>query len=205
MSEVSKSYGAKSPEEQQAVYDDWAGRYEADLCAMGYRIPAMAAALFTRHVPGHAAPILDAGCGGGIQAEPLDAVGYGPITGIDLSEGMLGIARAKGIYAELRRMTLGERLDFPDGRFEASLCIGAITPGHAPPDSLDELIRVTAPGGRIVFSLRDDPGQDPAYPAAVERLVEAGRWMPVAATGSFASMPYGEPDITHRLLVYEVS
>ena len=102
---VSHSYQASSLEEQQAAYDRWAKEYEADLCATGYRIPAMIAAVFTRFVAVGTAPILDAGCGGGIQSEALAMVGYGPITGIDLSEGMLDIARDKGIYVELRQMT----------------------------------------------------------------------------------------------------
>ena len=41
---VARSYRAKSLEEQQAAYDSWAKQYEADLCAMGYRIPAVLAA-----------------------------------------------------------------------------------------------------------------------------------------------------------------
>ena len=202
-SKVGQSYHARTPEEQQAHYDDWAANYERDLSAMGYRIPAMAAAVFTRFVPAEAAPILDAGCGGGIQAEALAALGYGPITGIDLSEGMLAVARAKGLYAELRQMALGGRLDFADGAFAAVLSCGTITPGHAPPESFDDLIRVTRPGGRLVFSLRDDATQDPAYPAALERLAQASAWHPIFATEPFQSMPYGEPEVLHRIHVYE--
>ena len=111
---VARSYRAETLQEQQAAYDDWANQYEIDLCAMGYRIPAVMAAVATRFIPANTAPILDAGCGGGIQAEPLAILGYGPITGIDLSEGMLEVARAKNLYQELRQMTLGEKLDFPD-------------------------------------------------------------------------------------------
>ncbi len=206
-SKVADSYHAATPEAQQAAYDNWAQSYERDLCAMGYRIPAMAAAVFTRHVASDAAtansPILDAGCGGGIQAEPLAALGYGPFTGIDLSEGMLAVARSKGIYADLRQMALGGRLDFPDSTFAAVLSCGTITPGHAPPESFDDLIRVTRPSGRLVFSLRDDATQDPAYPAALERLTQSGAWRPVFATAPFQSMPYGEPDVFHCIHVYE--
>ena len=111
---VAKSYAATSIDEQQAAYDDWAEKYEADLCAFGNRIPAVVPTVFASFVELGTAPILDAGCGGGIQAEPLALMGYGPITGIDLSDGMLGVARSKGFYAELRQMTLGEHLDFPD-------------------------------------------------------------------------------------------
>lgn len=202
---VSKSYAAATPEEQRSSYDDWAQQYEQDLCAMGYRIPAAIATAFTRFVPHDAGPILDAGCGGGIQAEPLAMLGYGPITGIDFSEGMLDVARSKGHYAELRQMTLGQPLDFPDDAFAAVISSGTITPGHAPAHSFDELIRVAQANAPVIFSLRDDPAQEPDYPAALERLEAAGAWVPVFRTPSFRSMPYGEPEVTHRIHVYRVA
>ncbi|MEM7506968.1 MAG: methyltransferase domain-containing protein [Pseudomonadota bacterium] len=90
---VLKSYKATSPDDQQATYDEWAQQYEQDLCAMGYRLPALAAGAFARSVPAGTAPILDAGCGGGLQAEALAQLGYGPLIGLDLSEGMLDVAR----------------------------------------------------------------------------------------------------------------
>ncbi len=201
---VARSYAAETPAQQEAAYDSWADSYERELCAMGYRLPAVAAAVFTRFVPVGKAPILDAGCGGGIQAEALALLGYGPLTGIDFSAGMLAVARAKGLYAALHRMALGERLDFADDAFAATLSVGTITPKHAPPESFHELLRVTRPGGRIVFSLRDDREQDPAYPGAVRAHSEAGRWREVFSTDGFASMPYGEPEVTHRIHVYEV-
>ena len=202
---VDRSYHASSPDEARAAYDDWAADYEADLCAMGYRIPAMIASVFTRYVPPGAAPILDAGCGGGIQAEALAELGYGPITGIDLSEGMMAIAQAKGIYADLKQQTLGDRLDFPDDHFAAVISSGTITPGHAPAHSFDELVRVARPGARIIFSLRSDAKQLPEYPAAIQRLADAGAWRHVFSTDGFHSMPYGEPDVIHQVHVYEVS
>ncbi len=202
---VSKSYSAATPEEQRSSYDDWAQQYEQDLCAMGYRIPAVIATVFTRFAPPGTAPILDAGCGGGIQAEALAMLGYGPITGIDFSEGMLAVARGKEIYAELRQMTLGETLDFPDDTFAAVISSGTITPGHAPAHSFDELIRVAQADAPVIFSLRDDPAQEPDYPAALERLEAEGAWSPVFRTPSLRSMPYGEPDVTHRVHVYRVA
>ena len=202
---VAKSYTATSAAEAEVAYDDWARDYEADLCKAGYRIPGHIAAVFARFVPLEAAPLLDAGCGGGLQAEALALAGYGGFVGIDFSEGMLEIARRKGIYDELSRMVLGEPLDLPDDHFAAVLSAGCITPGHAPPQSFDELVRVCQPGKPVVFSLRDDPAQDPAYPAAVRRLEEAGAWRPLFVTASFHSLPYGEPDITHRIHVYQVA
>ena len=201
---IDRVYSAKSQDEQQATYDEWSAQYERDLCAMGYRAPAVGAAVFARYVPPDAAPILDAGCGGGLQAEPLAALGYGPIIGIDLSEGMLSVARGKEIYAELHQMALGGRLDFPDDSFAAVLSIGTITPGHAPPESFSDLIHVARPKAPIVFSLRSDTGQDPAYAETCDRLEAEGRWRRIFSTADYLAMPYSEPDIVMRIHVYEV-
>ncbi len=118
---------------------------------------------------------------------------------------MLEVARAKNLYQELRQMTLGEKLDFPDDNFAAIISTGTITPHHAPPKSFEELIRVARSGAPIIFSMRDDPAQEPQYPETVTALAEAGLWRKVFSTESFYSMPYGEPEITHRVHVYEVT
>ncbi|WP_299848299.1 class I SAM-dependent methyltransferase [uncultured Roseovarius sp.] len=199
---VLKSYAASSSEDQQATYDNWADSYERDLCAMGYRLPALAAGVFARFVPIETGPILDAGCGGGIQAEALALLGYSPLIGLDLSTGMLNVARQKGIYSELHQGALGARLDLPDNSMRAVLCIGTITPNHAPPESFDGLIRVARAGAPIVFSLRDDPAQDPAYPTRIATLVRDGMWHEVWSSDSIHSMPYGAEEVTHRLHVY---
>ncbi|MEM7359134.1 MAG: class I SAM-dependent methyltransferase [Pseudomonadota bacterium] len=204
-SKVAEVYASTSLDEQESTYDEWAANYEQDLCAMGYRIPMMISAVFARYVPADAGPILDAGCGGGIQAEAIHALGYGPITGIDLSAGMLEIAQGKEIYADLQQAVLGEHLDFPDDQFAALFSTGTITQGHAPPNSFDELIRITQPGAPIVFSLREDEGMDPAYMQAIVQHETEGRWTQVYSSPQFLSMPYGEPDVIHRVHVYRVN
>ena len=201
---VAQVYESTGLDEQQHAYDQWASQYEIDLCAMGYRIPAMIAATFVRHVPAGTAPILDAGCGGGIQAEALAMLGYGPITGIDLSEGMLEVARSKNIYADLQQATLGEELNFPDDHFGAVISSGTITPKHAPPHTFKEIIRVAKPGAPVVFSMRNDPMQEPEYPAMLEKLEMDGKWRAIFSSEGFYSMPYGEPEISNRIHVYEV-
>ncbi len=200
---VGDSYAANSSDEQQATYDIWAADYEKDLCEMGYRVPAVAAAVFSRFVPLDADPILDAGCGGGIQTEALVLSGYGPFVGIDFSQGMLGVAREKNLYSDLRQMEMGKPLDFTDESFAAILSIGTITPRHAPPNSFDELLRIAKKDAPMVFSLRDDPEQEAEYPLAVEQHSNAGNWQHIFSTDSFYSMPYGEPSVTHRVHVYK--
>ncbi len=111
---LEQAYAAKSNAELRALYDAWAAQYDQDLQAFGYSYPPAIAGLVGRYVREREAPILDAGAGTGIVGEVLSILGYTRLTGIDLSDGMLAIARAKSVYAELKNQTLGERLDFAD-------------------------------------------------------------------------------------------
>ena len=198
-------WGAESASENAEAYDAWAPAYERDLFAVGYRLPAMLAVVVARHLSPESGPILDAGCGSGAQAEPLAMLGYGPLVGIDLSEGMLDAARAKGIYAELHLTGLGPTVDVPgEGAFAGAICCGALTPGHAPPDGMDGLLAAVRPGGLVAMTLRDDADMDPAYAARADALVADGRWRRAFTSPPFRGMPYGEPGITHRVHAFWV-
>lgn len=197
-------YAADTPEKAEATYDAWASRYDADLMAMGYRLPWHFAAAVLRHVPFGTGPILDAGCGTGLQAEPLHLLGWRGFTGVDLSTEMLAVARSKGLYDDLRQARLGTALPFATDSFAASFCVGTMTPGHAPIETLDELIRVTRPGGFIAFSLRHDAGQDPHYLQYPQALIGAGDMRPVFESAEFVTMPLGEPSVRNRVHICEV-
>lgn len=201
---LDKVYSAQTDAEREAAYDAWANRYDEDVLSFGYRIPAVAAAVFARFVDPETGPILDAGCGTGLQTEALVLAGYGPFTGIDLSSEMLAIAERKRLYASLQKMALGSGLDFDEDSFPATLCIGAITPGHAGPESFADLIRVTRPGGLVIFSLRVDADQLPAFPEAVAAHEKQGDWKRRFKTDGFPSLPTGEPGVEHAVFVYEV-
>lgn len=204
-SKVIASWSVTDRSKQTAHYDAWADKFERDLYATGYRLPAVIAAVVARHLSPDAGEVLDAGCGTGLQAEPLALAGYGPLVGIDLSEGMLAKAHAKGIYDQLHRTAVDERIDLADGRFAAAIAAGVLTPGHAPPEALAGLARVVRKGGYVAATLRDDPEMDPAYIARAERLESEGVWRLVYATEPFAGMPYGElGHVTHRVRLYQI-
>ncbi len=201
---LQKVYSAGTPAEQRDAYDAWASDYERDVFEFGIRIQSNAAAAFVDHVRDRQGPFLDAACGTGLQIEPLRLLGYGPFTGIDLSEGMLAIARDKQLYASLQTATLGERLPFDDDQFAASLCIGAMAPGHAPPETFEELVRVTRPGGAIVVTLRVDKGVD-EYTNLIDAL-ESERAIGVALRSEpFASMPFADASIFHAVVVLRIA
>lgn len=201
---LDRVYAASSQAESEEAYDAWANKYDKDVFSFGYRIPAVAAAVFGRFVDARSSPILDAACGTGLQTEALVLAGYGPFIGFDLSNEMLAIARRKNLYESLHKMALGGGLDFDADSFPVTLCIGAISPGHAGPSAFKDLIRVTEPGGRIIFSLRVDEGQQPEYLDAVVQHERDHDWKRVFATEGFPSLPTGEPEVAHAVYVYEV-
>ena len=213
MTEVSRElrleqvYGAKSNDELRAIYDEWAAAYDSDLQAFGYSYPPAIAGLVARYVRERDAPILDAGAGTGIVGEVLAILGYTKLTGIDLSDGMLAIARAKGVYAELRNQTLGERLDFAEHAFAAVVSAGVLTTGHAPPSCLDELIRVTRPGGHLIFTLSTPVYEEGGFRPKLEALSGQGLWRAVETTPTWCSLPRApsHASVTARAYVFAVA
>ena len=198
-------YTTKGFRELEQRYDAWAQEYDEDLRSYGYRFPAVFTGLVARHAPRVEDPILDAGAGTGILGESLHILGYRDLVAIDLSRGMLKAARRKGIYRELRQMELGKPLDFPNDCFAASVAMGVLTVGHGPPQSLNELVRITRPGGLVIFSMINDEIVQPEFRARQELIERDGCWSLVEQVGPFQTLPYGEPEITHKVFVYRVS
>lgn len=202
---VENIYRARNDRELAHAYDDWADEYDNDLRRLGYRLPGVVAALFARHVPRDASPILDAGAGTGLLGEELNVLGYDGITGIDLSAQMLAAANRTGHYEAVRQMRLGDALDFPANHFAAVGSVGTFTTGHAGPEAFDELIRVTQPGGRFITSIRVDDGNGEAFLTRIETLAADGAWRELERTPEFSSMPIGEAHVRSRVLVLEVA
>lgn len=147
-------YGAEGADEIERSYDAWAETYEADMARAGYRHPAVCLALIARHLPKGAAPVLDAGCGTGLLGAWLGLVGYPELDGLDLSEGMLAVARGKQCYRELHRLALGKTLPFADGAYAGIVSAGVFTTGHVGAEALDELARICQSGGVMVVTVK---------------------------------------------------
>ena len=199
--ELDDVYGAKSPEETRATYNQWAESYDADNLARGFRIPPLGAGLLARHLGPVQGPVLDAGCGTGLVGEALSILGFSPITGCDLSPDMLATARKTGVYDALHEVNLGEGLPFDDDGFAGFTCVGSFGPGHAPPVSLEHLARVTRPGGFGVFNLIEATFEEQGFPAVMDGLAAAGKWELVQRTEPFLPFLLGEPDLWTRLYV----
>jgi SAM-dependent methyltransferase len=118
--------------------------------AEAHNRPLFDAVLDAAHV-GPGTQLLDIGCGSGL-ALALSAVRGAVPSGIDISPGLLGVARDRLAQADLRDGDM-EDLPFADASFDAVIGINAFQFAGDPRQALKESARVLRPGGRVVASL----------------------------------------------------
>lgn len=197
-------YSSSNNRELAERYDQWAQDYDSDLEEdFAWIGPQRAAEVLGKHVPKNSR-VLDAGAGTGLVGQAMSILGYVELVAMDLSRGMLEQARSKNVYQDFHQMVMGEALAFPDGSFDAIISVGVLTVGHAPANSLDELVRITRPGGHIVFSLRPDVYEENGFKDKQSDLEATGRWKLVEASEPFQVLPKGEPEVYHQVWVYQV-
>jgi SAM-dependent methyltransferase len=95
--------------------------------------------------------VLDVGCGTGM-ARVLAAARGAVVAGVDVTPGLLAIARERLPDADLREADM-ELLPFADATFDAVLGVNAFRFAGDPVHALDEAARVCRPGGVVVASL----------------------------------------------------
>lgn len=105
-----------------------------------------------RVLDGVSGRVLDVACGAGANFPFLRAASH--VTAIDLSPGMLDIARRKagrlGLLVDLRVMD-AQRLDLADGSFDVVVSALSTCTFPDPVAALREMGRVVKPGGRILL------------------------------------------------------
>jgi len=171
----------------QRFFDGYATRYDEEV--------------FTKHTEAevpfiidHAAPpaggaLLDLGCGTGRHSVPLAVRGF-RVTGVDISAGMLEVARKRareaGVEIELVR---ADAVDFRRaGAFDTVICLceGAfclLREGddtvHRDAKILDNIAASLKPGGVLVLNALSALR---AVRAATEQIVESGQFDPMTMT-----------------------
>ena len=149
----SESTPAPSAEAARTHFDRWADAYGSSRLLASLQSKALAELR-----PGAADRVLDVACGtGGLVAEVASRVERA--VGLDLSDGMLQIARSRWLpgagppgLANLEfRLGASDALPFADGEFTALVCTTALHHFPEPQRSIDEMARVLAPGGRVII------------------------------------------------------
>ena len=198
---LAKLYNASNLDELREAYDAWAKTYDQQIMVdYGWSGPSLIVEQ-VRSLLADGAVILDAGAGTGAVGLVAREAGFTTLDAMDLSLDMLEIAREHGIYRDVRVGVLGEPLDYATNSYDAVLSAGVFTPGHAPPEGFDELVRIVKPGGAICFTLRHDV-TPPGFLETFDRLKEMGLWEQVSVSDPFQGMPGGEPEVRHRVWLF---
>ena len=197
-------YASQDNTELTERYEEWAAEYDRDLIEKyGYVGPRVATEQCRLYVPKNS-KVLDAGAGTGLVGRELYRLGYRDLEAMDISRAMLDEARRKNVYGKLHEMVMGEPLDFPTNHFDATICVGALTVGHAGPVALEEFVRVTRSGGHIVFMLRADLYLTAGFREKQDGLEFSEMWQLAGVTDKFRALPIGEPDMYHQVWTYMV-
>lgn len=168
-------------EELKEYYDKWSIAYDQDVQNEAYCGPDYIAAYFDLlpkqngkflNLRNRELEIIDAGCGTGLVGLALSRKGYNKIDGFDLSHGMVEAASKTEAY---RKLTGGcdmtQRIEaYPDNHYDAAVSCGVFTLGHVPPTAVEEMIRVTKPGGLVVVSTRKSYYDSTDFQGVCDRL-----------------------------------
>ena len=144
-------------DEIKSIYDHWAQDYEDELVAEhDYAMPSRAAAMAAKRVANKSAKILDIGCGTGLSGVALQNVGFHGLDGCDLSPNMLEIAKSRDIYGRLFEVDLlAPPMQVTEDTYDLSIAVGAFAAGHLGGDAVEEMLRITKPGGTIIITTND--------------------------------------------------
>lgn len=190
---VEQVFAARNAQEVAALYDDWSAEYDPAPSVRAYQTKIAALCGQLGRYASRDAVVLDAGAGTGCIGAALSLMGQRRVVAVDISQGMLDVAAARGIYDTLHCADLAD-LPFADDTFDATVASGVFATGHAPASALDELVRVTRPGGAIIFNARVYCMREAGYGARIAGLVEAGRCTVDAVSPLFSSVHPGAED-----------
>ena len=116
--------------------------------------------------------VLDVACGTGDMAVSLVERGC-TVTGVDISEEMLAIARQKAPMVT-SMIADAEHLPFPDASFDAVTCAFGVRNFVHLEQGLNEMLRVLKPGGQLVIlelATPDSPLVKPFYNLYTRRII----------------------------------
>jgi 2-polyprenyl-6-hydroxyphenyl methylase/3-demethylubiquinone-9 3-methyltransferase len=108
-----------------------------------------------QHVPLSGATVVDIGCGGGILAESMATLGA-TVTGIDMAEGPLAVARLHQHESDAdvsyRQATAEELASEEAGAFDVVTCLEMLEHVPDPSQVIRPCAELVKPGGHVFFS-----------------------------------------------------
>jgi 2-polyprenyl-6-hydroxyphenyl methylase/3-demethylubiquinone-9 3-methyltransferase len=134
-------------------WDERGGLHLLKTVVNPWRVPYLRRALAREGIEPRGASVLDVGCGGGLLAEELAALGCA-VTGIDPSEQSLAVARAHAAAQGLPITYVhgsGDALPFAEGAFALVCCCDVLEHIERWDAVVGEMTRVLARGGVLLY------------------------------------------------------
>jgi len=182
--------GLHTAESLSKLYDNFSQDYESAYSKVEYEGPQNVAKALRAALPnadGSKIRVLDAGCGSGLVGAACADQGFPNLVGIDLSTGMMELARKKeGLYSELKVADLTKPVPFEDNQFDAVVSCGVFTAGHVGKEAIRELVRVVRSGGVLCIACQEHVYISEGFPAFLEDLKKEGLILDVTLTTAYA-------------------
>lgn len=182
------------------LYDSWAvNGYEKDILSWGYDAHGRVASIVVDHLKQQPGAVLDAGCGTGLVGAALHAEQVRDLVGGDFTPACVKAARERGVYTSVDHLDLNKRLVFDDDQFAIAVSVGVFTYIKDTQAAIAELLRVTKPGGLVLFTQRTDVWKERHCDAIIKSFEAAGT---CKATLS-EPQPYlpGHPDYSDKIRI----
>ncbi len=143
----------------ETTFDSFASSFESKLQHLSYRAPALVAAMLanTGVEPSKQLDVLDAGCGTGLCG-PLLKPYARRLAGVDLSDGMLALAKEKQVYDALNKGELTDYMKDHPAAFDAIVSADTLVYFG----DLGGVVKAAAgalrPNGLVIFTLEHAVG-----------------------------------------------
>ena len=178
---------------ERAAHDRIAGRYAEVFApltslALGPLLDAAQVAAGRR--------VLDVATGPGVAAAAAQARGA-EVTGVDVSPGMIALARRAHPGVEFR-VAEATALPFPADAYDAVVCNFALGHFPEPHAALAECLRVLAPGGVLAFSWWDQPARQRVQGLFREAIAELALPPPPEVPQGHDVLRYSEGEAFRR-------
>lgn len=193
---------AETNAEMRRRYDLWARDYDGDVGSYEDYLVPFEAVKVAGQVLDRNALIVDAGAGTGLVGETLKKAGFNRLIAVDYSQGMLDVARGKGVYEALHQCDLNGPTEFGASSIDCVITCGTTT--QMPSASLREFARIVRPGGHVIFGVVPDGWKRCGYADVLAELEAAGKMLVESKGPAFQMLPTTEPDFYCEIWVMRV-
>ena len=147
------AYSLRTATDNIAYYKDFAGIYDVQYAErMGYSYPDALAQVYCAHRQVSDIPVADIGCGTGLVAAALQ-LPAAQIDGLDISDQMLAVARAKSVYRTCYEVDLLNGVEGMPCDYGAVVSAGTFTFGHLGPVTLITLLDIAREGALFCIGI----------------------------------------------------